>query len=58
MPPDEFIQDCPEGCPGCCCHIAPPCGHCVEHFITIEQAQERQRIAEEEYGINMREANE
>lgn len=22
---------CPTGCPGCSCHINPPCNHCVEN---------------------------
>lgn len=25
-------MQCPPDCEGCYCHIAPPCGHCVEHY--------------------------
>lgn len=28
--------DCPPGCGGCSCHIAPPCTHCTEHGLSEE----------------------
>lgn len=28
----EALVGCPEDCDGCCCHISPPCNHCVEHI--------------------------
>jgi len=31
LPKEKDLPACPTGCGGCSCHIAPPCGHCVEH---------------------------
>lgn len=25
--------DCNANCPGCACHINPPCSHCTDHFV-------------------------
>lgn len=31
-PGDDFVATCGAECPGCACHIAPPCSHCTEHL--------------------------
>ena len=47
---------CPPDCVGCYCHIAPPCGHCVEHYCPkcedfncdCEEELELEKLTQEE----------
>lgn len=52
---EEIEKNCPSDCPGCSCHIFPPCTHCLEH-LNAKEDKVQEAFKPSVYPLTLKEA--